>query len=111
MAAGRRLGGAHRRRSRTRDVADGFRGLGDPAAILAFLEGAARDTLAMEPSAQRVRLAVAIVTPALHLVEIRETGEVAAHLVALETRLERLEQAPERGAPGDADARSQGAER
>ncbi len=100
VAAARRLGGAHRRRRRATDELEPFRGLRDVAAFQAFLELAARDVIAMESSPARVRLAVAVVTPATRLLE---RSDLAARIARLEVQLAQLADRSERAAPPDAD--------
>jgi len=82
VAKGRRRGGLHRRREQTLAHAFEFWGLGDAEAIRRLLEIGAYDALALEPSATRVRLIVAVCETAMRLLG---PGEFEERLAALET--------------------------
>jgi hypothetical protein len=81
VAQGRRRGGLHRRREQGLAHEYAFRGLGDAEAILRFLEIAAYNTLALEVSATRVRLIIALCETATRLLG---PGAFEERLTALE---------------------------
>jgi hypothetical protein len=81
VAEARRRGGRHRRREQPSATNHAFRGLRDAEAIRYFLDVAASDTLALEPSATRVRLIVAVADAAIRLLG---PGDLEQRLVALE---------------------------
>jgi len=81
VADARRRGGRHRRREQAPTGPQQFRGLRDAEAIRQLLEVAAADTLALEASATRVRLIVAVCDAGMRLLG---PGEIEQRLAALE---------------------------
>ena len=91
LAEARRRGGRHRRREQSSTTNHEFRSLRDAEAIRHFLDVAASDTLALEPSATRVRLIVAVADAATRLLG---PGDVEQRLAALEAARREADSCP-----------------
>ena len=79
-AEARRVGGQRRKREGTLSGAYGFSGLNGPEDATRLLEIAAYDALALETSAGRVRLLVAVATASIRGFEVTDLAQRLAEL-------------------------------